>query len=474
MLGVVLFVYTLGLSAGPAFVAALHNKGVRDNLFALGMVAIGGILLMLGVFALGVHGPMAAGMYAGSFNSTPALAAVLENLKNTAHASDPVVGYALTYPAGLLAVLLSIAFFEKHWRIDYRHDSKGKLHARTIRVMRTDAPTIKEAIQLSGANVNVSRIDMGDGVQLARSKDRLEKNSRIAVVGTSADIETLAEYLGHLSNEDQLQYDRRIIDATTMFLSNPKLAGRTVGSLGLRKRYGVIVTRLRRGDAGIIVHADTVLELGDRLRVVGPRDQLKHAAASFGDSYRSVSEFNILTFTGGICLGLLVGSIPLPLPGGSTFHLGFAGGPLIVALTLGALGRTGPVLWQLPYSTSVAIRQIGLMVFLAAIGTQAGGSLSKALSDPSSLAIVAIGATAAAVMTVISLLVGYKVLKVPFTVLSGIVSGIQTQPAALAFANERSHSDKPSVGYTTVYPLVMIVKIVVVQLVLMFMMSKSA
>lgn len=176
---------------------------------------------------------------------------------------------------------------------------------------------------------------------------------------------------------------------------------------------------------------------------------------------------NILTFALGIGLGLLVGMIPIPLPGGTVFHLGSAGGTLLVALLLGAFGRTGPLVWQLPFGVATTLRQAGVVLFLAGIGTQAGGSLRSAVSDPASLRVIVVGAGLTMVASALVLVVGYRLLKVPFDRLTGVLAGAQTQPAVLAFATERYPGEAPNLGYATVYPVAMIAKIIAAQAVLL-------
>jgi putative transport protein len=212
-----------------------------------------------------------------------------------------------------------------------------------------------------------------------------------------------------------------------------------------------------------------VLELGDRVRVLAGRDRMSRVTAFFGDSYRAVSELDIVTFSLGLALGLLVGIVPIPLPG-VTLKLGFAGGPLMVALVLGTIGRTGPLVWSLPYSVNMTLRQIGLVLFLAGIGTRAGYSFVTTLSQGGGLAIFAAGATITLVTAFLTLWIGYRVLKIPASILIGMLAGIQTQPAVLGFSLEQTKNDFPNVGYASVYPVATIGKILFAQLLLSLLM----
>jgi putative transport protein len=247
------------------------------------------------------------------------------------------------------------------------------------------------------------------------------------------------------------------------------VAGRRIRDLGTLHQLGALVTRVRRGDIEFLPDGDTVLELGDRVRVVAHRDHIAAVGELFGDSYRALSEIDILTFGLGVALGLLLGALPIPLPGGITIRLGFAGGPLIVALILGALRRTGPMVWSLPYSANLTLRQIGLVLFLAGIGTRAGYAFVSMLARGEGLTVFLAGAAITCLTALTTLWLGHRILKIPLGLLIGMLAGLQTQPAVLAFASEQAGNDLPNIGYATVYPLAMIAKIVLAQVLLTLM-----
>jgi putative transport protein len=208
------------------------------------------------------------------------------------------------------------------------------------------------------------------------------------------------------------------------------------------------------------------LEFGDRVRVVVHRERMEALSAFFGDSYRAVSEIDVLTFSLGLTLGLMLGVLPIPLPGGVTVKLGFAGGPLVVGLILGVIGRTGPLVWSLPYSANLVVRQIGLTLFLAGIGTRAGHGFLAIFTQGSGLILFAAGALITCATAFATLWVGYHFFKIPMSLLIGVLAGLQTQPAVLGFALEQTHNDLPTLGYAAVYPIATIAKIVAVQLLL--------
>jgi putative transport protein len=251
-----------------------------------------------------------------------------------------------------------------------------------------------------------------------------------------------------------------------MFVSNTKVAGHRLKELDLPQHFGAVITRLRRGDVEFVPHGDTVLELGDRVRVVTKRENMGAVSAFFGDSYRALSEIDVLTFSFGLALGLILGTVPIPLPGGISIKLGMAGGPLIVALILGAVGRTGTMVWNLPYSANLILRQFGLILFLAGVGTRAGYAFVTTLTQGSGLVIFIAGAVITCITAVIALWFGYRLLKIPLVLLTGMLAGLQTNPAVLSFALEQTGNELPDIGYASVYPTALIAKILLAQVLL--------
>lgn len=479
-LGLVLFVYTIGLSGGPGFFASLQRKGLRDNLLVLGVLLLATALTVATHLAIGASAPITAGMFAGSLTNTPALASVIEQLKRNAgdELSDavlagPVVGYSVTYPMGVLGVILAIYFFQRLWRVDYAAEARSSpelslgvenLVNRTVRVTRPDMDgrNLGELVRTNGWDVVFSRLQHDGHMSIVTSDAYLRLNDLVSVIGTPEEVERVVAALGEPAPEP-LELDRHTLDFRRVFVSNPEVAGKRLRDLDLPRTQGAIITRLRRGDADILPHGDTVLELGDRVRVVTRRENLDNVSKYFGDSYRRLSEIDVVSLGLGMAIGLLVGMIPFPLPGGGTFTLGFAGGPLIAALILGWLERTGPIVWSLPYSANLTLRQVGLTLFLAGVGLRSGYSFVSTLAEGGGLAIFVAGALITAVSAVTLLFVGYRLLKIPMGLCVGLLAGMQTQPAVLAFASEQTRNDMPNIGYATVYPLATIAKIILAQ-----------
>ena len=416
--------------------------------------------------------------------NTASLAAILDTIgaspgTASGRASAPVVAYSLTYPLGILVPLLALHAMQRRFRVDWAAESRqlrelgaGGQHLRveTVRVTHadvTEAP-IGDVMRRRGwEHVLFGRIKRGREIRIASTRDRFHGDDLVTVVGDDEAVEQVVESLGVPARE-RLELDRRVLDFRRVFLSNPELAGKRIGDLDLVHEYGALITRVRRGDVDLLAEPETVLELGDRVRVLAPRDRIEEVSKLFGDSYRSLAEFDAVTFGFGIALGILVGMIPIPVPGARSFSLGIAGGPLLVGLILGRLGRTGPFFWHLPYSANVTLRQLGLTLFLSGIGVGSGFAFIETIRRGHFIPIVLAGAAVVGVVSVGTLWIGYRVLKIPMPLLSGILAGLQTQSVVAAHAEQQAKNDLPAVGYSEVYPLATVAKLLLAQALLAF------
>jgi putative transport protein len=490
LLGLVLFVYTVGLSSGPGFFHAFSGggrDGLRDNAFAVAVLVLAAGLAVAAHHVLAVAPATAAGVFAGSLTNTPALAGALDYLKAYAPRAaleqmlvEPVVGYSITYPMGVAGSIVAIHVARRLWPVDHADAAARlrqlgvpavRLDSRTIRVTQPQASqqTVQELIGSQGWDVVFGRIKRAGRLFLATGRERLAPGDLVSVVGTAADLDRVTARLGHPSSE-KIDLDRSEYDYRRILVSDPRVAGRRLKDLVLPQRFGAVVTRVKRGDAEFVPHGDTMLELGDRIRVLTARHHLDEVSAFFGDSYRAISEIDVMSFSLGLAAGLLLGLVPIPLPGGLVIKLGFAGGPLVVALVLGALERTGPLVWNIPYGANLTLRQIGLILFLAGIGTRAGYTFVQTLAGGGGAVIFLAGAFITAAVAVAALWIGRRALKIPMGMLLGMYAGIQTQPAALAFAAEQTGDDLPGLGYARVYPVAIIGKILLAQVLLLLLM----
>jgi len=475
-LGLVFFVYSVGLSSGPAFFKSFKKNGIRDIAFVITMLMVSALVAVGIYYLLGLDAASITGIYAGSSTNTPALASVID-LVNQSEATNSnsliealVIGYTYSYPMGVIGVMIVLKFAEKLFKIDYEKEKetlRGKyaleenLTSRAIRVTNPimNGKSLRDLKKESGWNVLYSRIENKDGVSLSNWDTKLNVGDDIMVVGSNEMLDKVQATIGEES-DNIIKYDRREYDVRMIFVSKEHMAGRSINSLNLSEKYSAIITRIRRGDREILAKTDTVLEVGDRIRFVARRDDLDKLADLFGDSYFKSSQVNLFSFGLGIALGLLLGTITWPLPGGVSFKLGMAGGPLIVGLLLGALRRTGPIIWTLPYGANVTLRQMGLIFLLAVIGLRSGNTFLNSLGAGSGLLIFAAGSFLSMVAAFFSLIIGYKLFKIPFSLLLGFMSN---QPAILDFATDMSKNNVPLIGYSLMFPIALVMKILFAQ-----------
>jgi putative transport protein len=467
-LGLVVFMYTIGLSSGPGFLATLRRKGLRDNGLALGVLLGAGLFTLVLGRLLRLPAPLVAGLFTGSLTNTPALAGVLDTLQRTTPAgqgdvllTQPTVGYSLAYPAGVLGMIGVILVCQFLWRVDYEAEARAikdlratslRLSNRTLRVTRPevlDVPLV-DLIARYGWDVVFGRMRHEGHIGLATGSTRFALGDLVSVIGTAEEIERVAAAIGEIT-DIHLELDRSEYDFRRVFVSNPRVIGQRLRDLNLPQQFGAIVTRVRRGDIEFLPHGDTVLEPGDRVRVVARPENMEAVSRFFGDSYRELSEIDMLSFGLGMTLGLLLGLAPFPLPGGGVFRLGLAAGPLISGLILGARMRTGPIIWQLPYSANLILRQVGLMLLLASIGLRSGHTFVTTLMSGNGWQLFLAGAAITVSTGLFALIVGYAVLKIPMV---------------LGFALAQARNELPNIGYATVFPLATIAKIIIAQVLL--------
>jgi putative transport protein len=475
-LGLVISVYTVGLANGAAFLASFRRQGLRDVGFVTLLLAGSAGVVALCARRLGLSGATAAGLFTGSLTSTPALAAVLESLRHAsadaARAYEPVVAYSVAYPMGVVGMLAAIVVAERRLHVDYREERTragaavdGRLASRSVEVQRGGARTVKNLIREQAWDVVFGRLKRAGVLSLVGGDEVLQERDLVTVVGAPAELDRVQASLGRAS-ADRLELSREEMDSRYAVVSSHDVAGRRLREMALPERFGALVTRVRRGDVEIVPHSETVLELGDQARILARRADLPAVGRFFGDSYKELRELDVLTFSLGLGLGLLVGMVAVPLPGGITVRLGLAGGPLVVALLLGALRRTGPMVWTLPHSANQTLRQLGMIFFLAGVGTRAGGAFLSTLRQAQGAQLFVTGAAITFLVAMATLWIGARVLRIPMAVLTGMLAGLQTQQAVLAFAQERAGDDQPSLGYAGIYPIAVVVKIVLAQVLL--------
>lgn len=458
-LGLALFVYMVGVAAGETFFSDLKRQLPSMGL-AVGVLAVvTGVAIAVGR-ALGLGSGLVAGTLAGALTSTPALAAA------TAATGSPeaAVGYSMGYPVGVVLALIAVSVvIGRDWpapKDPSLADHEG-IVAWSVEVDRRVSP--REIPGWRDETIKMSYLIRDGHTRVLSPGEDLLPADHVLVVGGVAAVETAKNFLGHRL-EHELTSDRGAVDFSRFVVSEPAVAGRTVAQLNLPSRFGGVLTRVRRGDADLLARDDLVLQLGDRVLAVVPSRELRGVAKFFGDSERRVSEVDALALGLGLVLGLLLGAITVPLPGGVQFSLGSAAGPLIVGMVLGAVHRTGPLIWDIPLSANLTIRQLGLLLFLAAVGLSAGPSFAAQALTPTGMRVgglaVAIIVIAAAGFTAGARLLG---LSAPRT--AGGLSGFVGQPVLLDFATARSTDDRVPAGYAALFALGIIAKIVAVQVI---------
>ncbi|MBX7194319.1 MAG: transporter [Sandaracinaceae bacterium] len=475
-LGLALFIYAIGVASGPGFFAMFRARGVRDVGLTLGVLTLGAAMTTGLGRLLGLSSATTTGLFCGALTNTPALAAAVQSLERAGGAStEPVVAYSVAYPLGVLGLLAAMLVAERLFRDDSRSERTSSVGASLIG-QHLETTTVRVGAAGAGRSpgqlreehtlrVAFGRLRRGEVLRVCDEREVLREGDLLSLVGTASELRRAEGLLGAGSSE-HLELDREVLDFRRIFVSRKDVVERPLRELHLLERFGATVTRVRRGDVELLPDDDTELELGDRVRVIAPRARMAELTRLFGDSYTALGELDVLTFGLGIVLGLALGEVPIPLPLGLSFRLGVAGGPLVVGLILGRIGRTGPLVWSLPYAASVTLRQLGLVLFLAGVGLRSGHAFVETLSGGGGLGLLLAGGGVTFVSALVVLGVAHRVLRMPFAVVLGVVSGIHTQPAALAFATDRSRNDLPRLGYASVFPIATVAKIVIAQLLL--------
>ncbi len=459
-LGLLLFVYTVGLSAGATF-----RTGLRDNLplltWAVVASAVGAGIAAFASRLFGIDAPLSAGLFTGALTAAPAL----DTATRLTDSADPAVGYSFAYPLGaLIGVILVSLVAGRSWpgRKDSPSLAGQGLHAVTVLVDEAVNPRTIEAWK--NQLIRLSYVERAGRTRVLIPGEDLQSGDLVVMVGEPGVVEEEARKIGRIA-KDHLADHRDEVEFERVILSNPELAGRAVADLNLPARFGAVITRVRRADLDLLARDDLPLQLGDQVAVVVPTEQMSEVREYFGDSQRKVSEVDALALGVGLVLGLLLGMVSLPLPGGEAFQLGPAAGPLIVGMVLGSFRRAGPLVWTLPETANLTIRQLGLLFFLAALGLGAGPQVAELLRST-----LALGAAATAVVTVVvsSLLVllGGRLAGLSAARTAGGVAGFLGQPAVLQAANAKVMDERIESAYSNLFAVSIVAKIFLVPLVL--------
>ncbi|MEK7685489.1 MAG: TrkA C-terminal domain-containing protein [Verrucomicrobiota bacterium] len=475
-LGLVLFVYCVGLQAAPGFFQCLKRDGLRLNA-ALATALLGAAAICwLAVQWSGRPASLIVGLFCGALTNTPALGAATETLARAgaspAELNSMVVGYGVAYPFAVLATLLLMQL--RLGRTPDEAISQRRVTlltpALTLIVEKNDPmgkPWRAEAVARE-TGLLLTRYQKPAGrIELVTDDTELSIGTRVVAVGNPEQIRLGLELLGKVSPA-RLQDEMKGLELHRYFVSKREIVGRPLSELGIEK-LGAVVSRLRRGDVDLPVNDQTSLHLGDRVRVISYRSKEPAVRAFFGNSLTVLTETGYFSFGVGILLGLALGYFPIPVPGMDiSVRLGVAGGPLIVALVLGSLGRSGPMVWNLPIEVNLTVRNLGILLFLAAVGVKAGAVLPSTLRD-NGLFLMGLAVSVVLVAHLTLWLLLWRLKRSDLATLLGTMAGMQTQPAALSFAAEKIDPGPLNTAYAAVYPWAVIQKIILAQLLITFL-----
>lgn len=486
--GLILFVFTIGLQLGPGFLASLRQQGLVLNALAAVVVVLAAITAPLLGWLMNIDPAAVLGLLSGATTNTPSLGAIQQTLTTLPNISPdrqdlPALAYAVSYPVAIAGIIGSLLALKALFRIDPNKEAKA-----FVAEKRSNAEPLErrclvvENPNLEGVAVDAipSRLETGVTVSRIRSHGEteirvatagtiLKSADRIVAVGTRPMLDRFQQVVGSRSEEDLLQSPGDVTSSAVVLTSNRAL-GKTVRELGLEQLFGAVVTRVTRADLEVTAVPNLRLHFGDVLQVVGDQASLGKAGKFLGNSLKQLNETHFVPLFIGIAASIALGTMPIPVPGlPQPLRLGLAGGALLVALTLGRIGRIGPLVWHMPTNVNLAFREFGIALFFAAVGLMSGAKFFSTVFSPAG----ALWLCSGLLITIVPLLVvgGFAraVLKMNFAALSGLIAGSTTDPPALAFASNICGSDAPLISYATVYPLTMVLRILSAQILVLLL-----
>jgi putative transport protein len=458
--GLIMFLYGIGILYGRQFFEGMRGAGRKYNLLAL-IACVAGLLVALGLGqAYGIKIGHTLGIYAGSMTSTATLQAALDVMKS----KEPSIGYSIAYPFGVIGPILCIYFMTRLVKPKFPPKAQRfhmaeltiaeKFSGRTLAEISNELPDGVQVTMVRKSGQNI--VPVGDVT--------LSSGDGLLIVAESQDaISASAARLGKLE-PGHIVKDRGDLDYVRAFVGKADVVGVPLGRLRYPAGFPVHLLHVRRYDADLVASPDLMLEFGDRVGVLTPPDRKDEMRRFFGDSVKAAAEFSYVSLGIGMVLGLLIGLIPIPVPGVGIVTLGIGGGPLIVALILGKLRRTGPMLWTMPLPANIVLRNFGLALFLATVGVNAGQPFVRTVAE-SGFTMLFIGAAVLLTTVLIVLLVGHYLMRIPYDDLVGVASGATGNPAILVYSTRMAPTERPDIGYAMIFPSMTIVKVISVQIV---------
>ena len=482
--GLLIFVYALGLQVGPGFFSSFRKGGVTLNMLAIAVVILGTFLAVVCSYTTGVSLPNMVGILCGATTNTPALGAAQQTLKQMGlESSTPALGCAVAYPLGVIGVILAVLLIRKLLvrREDLEVQEKDDANKTYIAAFQVHNPaifnkSIKDIAHMSYPKFVISRLWRDGNVSIPTSEKIIKEGDRLLVVTSEKDALALTVLFGEQENTDwnKEDIDWNAIDSQLIsqriVVTRPELNGKKLGALRLRNHYGINISRVYRSGVQLLATPELTLQLGDRLTVVGEAAAIQNVEKVLGNAIKSLKEPNLVAVFVGIILGLALGAVPFSIPGISTpVRLGLAGGPIIVGILIGTFG---PRLHMITYTTRSAnlmLRALGLSLYLACLGLDAGAHFFDTVFRPEGLLWIGLGFGLTLVPTVLVGFFAFKIMKIDFGSVSGMLCGSMANPMALNYANDTIPGDNPSVAYATVYPLSMFLRVIIAQVLLMFL-----
>ncbi|MCX6258101.1 MAG: putative transporter [Bacteroidia bacterium] len=483
--GLILFIFSIGLQVGPGFFSSFKKGGLTLNLLAICVVVLHITITLLIHFFGNISIGNAVGIMSGAVTNTPGLGAAQEALKQV-QAAHPVsvipqisLGYAVAYPFGVLGIILTMLILKRLFRkeIDKENDltrnnkQDEKKQPSPINLVVKNpqlfGKKIKDAVSVIGCEIVITRIMHDKQVSPTDADTVIQEGDILMVVVQKACIDEVIKLIGGLSEIDLSSLPGRLLSRIIIVTRN-KVVGKKLGSLRLRNLYGLNITRINRAGVEFMASPDISLQLGDRLTVVGDEAGISSAAARLGNHMKRLEEPNIVPIFIGILLGIVLGSIPFAIPGiPMPIRLGLAGGPLIVAILLSKFGYKFRLVMYTTHSANLMLREIGIVLFLASVGINSGSSFIKTLTSGDGMLWIAYGAMITFFPIMIMGMIAKQFFKKSFHEVCGLLAGSTTDPPALAFANSIAGNDAPAVTYSTIYPLVMFLRIIGAQLLIL-------
>jgi putative transport protein len=479
--GLILFVYTIGIQVGPGFFSSLRVSGLRLNLFALLIVVIGALVTALIYKIFDVPLPVVLGIFSGAVTNTPALGAgqqILTDLGTPAEMVDKMgMSYAMAYPFGICGILLTMWLIRMAFRINVDQEaqrfdsSSGQYHAQlqTMNICvanpNLNGLPIQDVPVLNSDTIICSRLKRGELLMVPAPGTVIQTGDLLHLVGQEKDLHSALLVIGQ-QVDTSLSTRGTDLRVERVVVTNEKVLGKKIRDLHLKQKYDVVISRLNRAGVELVASSNASLQFGDILNLVGRPESIEAVAAEVGNAQQKLQQVQMLPVFIGIGLGVLLGSIPLFIPGFPVaLRLGLAGGPLIMAIILGRIGSIGKLYWFMPPSANLALRELGIVLFLAVVGLKSGGDFIGTLLHGDGVSWIGYGILITGIPLLVTALVARLLAKMNYLTLCGMLAGSMTDPPALAFANGlHATSGAAALSYATVYPLVMFLRIITPQL----------